>query len=205
MSTKSYWDLFYKKHTQKSFEWLIDTSCLDQVTSSLTNYKLTSILDVGCGSSLFSSQLSKSNSNMNHLICVDFAYEPLHYLKSLNSSSNNNSHHIDFVQCNCKRLPFRNNLFDLVLDKGYLDSVLKRLNLVSTQLAMKDTMESLNTILEKLEINKCLIQITDEQPDLRISLLDQYKHDEFKISYYFKEINVDESAYFVYFINKTKI
>ena len=202
MSSKSYWDLFYKKQQKKSFEWLVDNSCLDQLMPQIKiNSKITFLLDVGCGSSLFSSQLKESLLQPAMLLCADFSFEALLHLKSCSPAKA-----IDFIQCDCKRLPFRLSLFDLAIDKGYLDSVLKQLSFVSVSKAMSETLESMYTILEKLDENQLLIQITDEQPELRISLLDEFrfKNDSFEINYSFKEIQVNESTYFAYFINKAK-
>lgn len=201
MSSKSYWDLYYTKKQQiQSFEWLVDSSCLDHLMLQIDNTTTTFVLDIGCGSSLFSRQMTERLAQPGLLVCVDFSNEPLKYLKSISTRLA-----VDFVQCNCKRLPFRSDLFDLGVDKGYLDSVLKQLTLVSVNTAMNETLESLRVCLEKLDENKLLLQITDEQPELRMSLLDEFKDDLFEINYSFKEINdANESTYFAYFINKTK-
>jgi hypothetical protein len=202
MSSKSYWDLFYKKQKIKSFEWLVDNSCLEQLLPQINKSNtIAFLLDVGCGSSLFSSQLKESLPEPAMLLCADFSFDALLRLKSSTSAVA-----IDFIQCDCKRLPFRSSLFDLAIDKGYLDSVLKQLTLVSANKAMSETLESMSTILEKLDENKLLIQITDEQPELRISLLDEFHfgNSSFEINYSFKEIHVNESIYFAYFINRTK-
>lgn len=208
MSERLYWDKFYKKHNKTPFEWIIDTSSineiLDQIDSSKKNVEHKTLLfDVGCGTSMFSSRLSSSLCKPNHLVCGDFSRQALEILKSNNALANNN---IDFVQCDCKNLPFRENIFDLILDKGYLDSLLKKLFISTNQDAISESVGAMSNLLDKLKyVNKLdkrkyLIQITDETPELRISLFDQL---EIQVEYFFKEISVGEdSVYYAYFIRK---
>lgn len=194
MSSNQFWDDFYKKQNKKTFEWLLDSSCLDHIMPLITKIKITTLIDVGCGSSVFTSQISRQLP-ANLLICADFAIEPLLHLKSLNLAP-----HIDFIQTNCKQLPIRSDFFDLAIDKGYLDSVLKRLSLVSVDMAMQQAVESVESVLDV--VNGLVVQITDEQPELRINLLDQVN--KFNLGFHFKEIQIDDYCYFVYFINKKK-
>lgn len=77
---------------------------------------------------------------------------------------------------------------------------------------MDESLSAMNTLLDKLEyVNKSenanarkyLIQITDETPELRISLFDQIDQSQFRIEHFFKEICVGEEAvYYAYFIRK---
>ncbi|CAF1062239.1 unnamed protein product [Brachionus calyciflorus] len=196
MSKKAFWDKFYSKHTTKTFEWLIEFNdslkSLSQNLISLTNgEKPTLLLDVGCGTSQFSQDL-KNTLDSSFLICTDFSYKALDLLKSKNSSLQT----IDYVECNCKYLPFRSTVCDLIIDKGFSDSLLKETN---TRKSLQQTLKSINNQLETLQQNGVLIQITDEEPELRISSL----FDQLNIQYNFKEINLDSgSNYFVYFIKK---
>ena len=247
MSEKKFWDNFYKKHSSQNFEWLIDYRDLVKslhlfdydVSQSLPpsfahlqtmtflnlkqknkNSNLSFLLDVGCGTSMFSFNLKNSFSFKSILICADFSLEALDLLrlKQIDAEKQHNKtleacqdslprFTVDFIQCNCKYLPFRKEVFDLILDKGYLDSLLKSnsANLIDSTLA------SMSNILEKLDYSECietkrvLLQITDETPDLRISLFDQFHHKNFRLSYYFKEIELDNSMlYYAYFVYKDK-
>ena len=196
MSKKSFWNKFYKQHSNENFEWLLEfndslKSLVANIQSVNNGEKITLLLDVGCGTSKFSHDLKKS-MNTNFLLCSDFSYEALDLLKSKSKLQT-----IDYVQCDCKYLPYRDNLFDLIIDKGFSDSLLKETNAQkSTQLTIK----SIENQLEKVQQNGVIIQITDEEPELRIaSLFDQLKD----IEYTFKEIELDSGAnYFVYFLNK---
>lgn len=235
MSEKLFWDKFYKLHSLKPFEWLIDyqdllksldiKDCKEEKQSdeSIMFLELkekrqgttnkTFALDVGCGTSMFSFNMSKALSfrQQPFLICADFSIEALEILRlkqnEANIKANKSSLPIDFIQCNCKYLPFRDDCFDLILDKGYLDSLLKS----DHSDVIDSTLASMKNILEKLDSSslntngtrRYLLQITDETPELRISLFDQFKHDKFKLNYYFKEIDLDNNlVYYAYFVYK---
>lgn len=193
MSKKSFWQKFYLKHSNDTFEWLIKFD--DSLTSIIENATKTSrksfILDVGCGTSRFSIKLKSSLSEPNFLICSDFSFEALDLLKS-----KSNSQKIDFVQCDCKTLPFRHDFFDLIIDKGFTDTLLKETNI---QKSITQTINSIDNQLRILDNDGTLIQITDEDPELRINgILDRLK-----INFNFKEVeNQSGFSYFIYFINK---
>lgn len=193
MSKKSFWHKFYSKHSTDTFEWLIkfDQSLANLVENAILNSQKSLILDVGCGTSQFSSDLKASLALTNFLLCSDFSYEALDLLRSKSKSPT-----VDFVQCDCKNLPYRQGIFDLIIDKGFTDSVLKETN---TNKSIKQTIDSINNHLSKLENFGTLIQITDEDPELRINgILDRLN-----INFNFKEFeNKSGYSYFIYFINK---
>ena len=120
MSEKLFWDKFYKKNNKTPFEWIVDTSSIDEILSQIHNFEKnvscfqTYLLDAGCGSSLYSSRLSESLPNKNYLICADFSRDALELIK-FNHVESKMQLNVDFVQCNCKRLPIRDNVFDLIL------------------------------------------------------------------------------------------
>jgi hypothetical protein len=177
------------------------------------------LLDAGCGTSMFGFDLSRSINSPVSLVCADFSREALNILRkkhndqlletstarkrnTSNSLSQSSSLTIDYIECNCKYLPFKHDSFDMIVDKGYLDSVLKATN--STQ-SIKSSSRAICNLLESLNINGYLLQITDETPDLRMSLFDQLKHDGFKVGYFFKEIDLDnDRVYYAYFLRKIK-
>ena len=210
MSEKKFWESFYTKHSKAPFEWLIDTSSIDEIVSLLGKASVTCLLDAGCGSSLFSARLTQSLRLPSYLLCADFARQALELIKS---NKKFDSNYIDFIECDCKRLPIRDNVFDLVLDKGYLDSLLKKMCVVSSQVATSEALLAMTNLLDKLDRisessliskqKKYLIQITDETPELRISLFDQLDQANMKIDYFFKEINLaDNLVFYAYFISK---
>lgn len=193
MSKKSFWKKFYIKHSTDTFEWLIkfDDSLTSIIENATNRSNKSLILDVGCGTSCFSLKLKSSLVSSNFLTCSDFSFEALDLLKSKSSSQT-----VDFVQCDCKNLPFRHDLFDLIIDKGFTDTLLKEKN---TQKSITQAINSIKNHLKILDNVGTIIQITDEDPELRINgILDRLK-----INFNFKEVeNQSGLSYFIYFLNK---
>ena len=165
------------------------------------------ILDVGCGTSLFSYDLKNTLDSPSFLVCVDFSDNALEMIKKKHESQKTNintKYSIDYVKCDCKRLPFRNDIYDLIIEKGYLDSVLKGENIVDS---IKNFLISTNNIVEKLNIKRysCLLSITDETPESRLSLLDELDQSNYKLSLNYKEIILqNNTVLFVYYLYKKK-
>lgn len=202
MSQKTYWEKFYGQHNQ--FEWLLDFKKHlkeDELSDSVP--KTTAfMLDIGCGTSSFSSDFQSSLKQSSFLICSDFSSQALSILKNNSSQSSL----IDYVQCDCLHLPFRDDLFDVALDKGLLDSLLKS---KQPESAIRNSVMCMSGLLRLLESNKSdnnrsvLIQITDEVPELRLSLIDQVNTESSRFYYSFKEIELsDSSSLYVYFVYK---
>jgi SAM-dependent methyltransferase len=204
MSTKIFWEQFYKKNNEKPFEWLMgyDKNVLD---FNKKQFKDKLVLESGCGNSLFSIELLKNEKSF--LICADFSADALKQLHNVVASTKRQSV-VDFVLCDCANLPFRDDIYDIVIDKGYLDSLLKSKN-------MKYAMDSLVNMIDKLDFTNehenlkestCfLMQITDEQPELRIDLFDRIS--KYNLRFYYKEIFLNENenqSYFIYFLSKLK-
>jgi SAM-dependent methyltransferase len=159
------------------------------------------ILDVGCGTSLFSYDLKESLDQYSYLICVDFSDKALNLIKQKHTSRRSTKETIDYIKCDCKRLPFRNDIYDLIIEKGFLDSVLKDQNN-----SIKNFLVSLDNIIEKLNRlqSSYILSITDEPPDLRLMLLNDLNQSNYRLSFNYKEINLESnSILFVYYLHKT--
>jgi len=114
MSEKLFWDRFYKKHDKTPFEWIIDTTSINEILHEIDRQRQTFILDAGCGSSLFSTRLSQSLTSANFLLCSDFSRQALEIIKSTHKDSDR-ARPVDFVQCDCKKIPIRDGFFDIIL------------------------------------------------------------------------------------------
>jgi SAM-dependent methyltransferase len=208
MSDKSYWDNFYSKPQNSTFEWFFDFKefIKDNELLQHENKKESSdlVLDAGCGTSLFCYHLTEQFESPAYLVCADFSNDALSLLKSKHSELSKKNLSIDYVQCDCKYLPFKKELFDLIVDKGYLDSVLKNEN---NKDSLVNSLISINSMLEKLKSAPYgyLLQITDEEPETRISLLDEFQESERSLGYHFKEIDIGRgSFYYAYYLFKKK-
>lgn len=198
MSEKFFWDKFYKtKENQTEFEWLIDYD--KAIINSLIDYKQfkTGInLDIGVGLSKFSVKLFEDLQKPNYLLLADFSPKALNILKS---DIQLTSLHHDLLICDCNHLPIRDDCLTLILDKGYLDSVLK-----SKSQPIDKAFTSFYNLILKLENSNILLQITDEEPELRCDLIEKFKlKSGFNLSYSFKEIILEnDQTFYIYFIIK---
>jgi hypothetical protein len=198
MSEKSFWDKFYQsKEKQREFEWLIEYD--KAIITSLIDFKQFKSginLDIGVGLSKFSIKLFEDINKPNYLLLADFSSTALNTLKNDVKSTKLNH---DFLICDCNHLPIRNDCLTLILDKGYLDSVLK-----SKDQPIDKAFLSFYNLMLKLEHSNILMQITDEEPELRFDLLEKFKQKSgLNYSCSFKEIILsNDQAYYIYFISK---
>lgn len=203
MSSKIFWEKFYKKHNSESFEWLVEynKNLDDYIDKNELNFRLT--LDVGCGNSIFSSKLFQNRNSF--LICADFSSDALNQLQKSTTSTQTVT---DFVLCDCTKLPFRADCFNIILDKGYLDSIIKSKDMNLSLNSLNNMLDKLSyTNDSKLDNRNYLIQITDEVPELRIDLFDKlsFCKNYQDISFSFKEIKLnddDNQSNFIYFVQK---
>jgi ubiquinone/menaquinone biosynthesis C-methylase UbiE len=176
LSKRDYWRKRYDWDKQVKMDWLVDADKLcenlepkiHQLHKKIDDVCL-NILDLGCGTSDVASVLLKKCASAVNIHCVDYSEGALQWQKGLLSELDQNHGNLLsnywLVMADVCHLPFRDNFFHGVIDKGTTDSLLKSEN--GQQLAE----ECMKEIFRVLHPKGCLWQITDEDPDLRLSFL----------------------------------
>lgn len=165
------------------------------------------MLDLGCGTSSFALQLARVSPVPVQVFCLDYSRAALASMKQLYeemfSKSGAKKPAVHFVHGNATKMPFKKNTFDLVLDKGTTDSVLKFEDRTQAHLMAKKIQ---NEALRIISPHGVYVQMTDEDPDLRLSLLrdnvvmDSSVPCDFSVSY--RDISEDESwQHFMYILS----
>ena len=177
LSKYSYWKQRYalKHQNQIPFDWFVDANNIrEQLTTELMNLKDKSqshinVLDIGCGTSSLPSYVYRETQAPISLTCADFISDALRIQKNwLSDTSPGHSNSVvSFVTCNACSVPFLNSMFHIVIDKGMMDSLLKdRISGDSKATAM------LKEVYRILIFGGKYLQITDEDPDIRLELLE---------------------------------
>ncbi|XP_071832869.1 citrate synthase-lysine N-methyltransferase CSKMT, mitochondrial-like isoform X2 [Apostichopus japonicus] len=212
MGKRSYWDEFYqqKARQESSFDWFFEYDLIrydvDEIISSAvkkTPSRYLTVLDIGCGTSSFAHEIAGRHKSEINVWCVDFSQEAL---VSLKKTQDEHCHsetlsNVDYIVADGFNLPFPNAAFDIIFEKGTLDSLLK-----SNALKLKVD-KYLTEMMRLLSKNGFYCQFSDEDPDLRLPLLEEAKQklemvlmERIKIS--FKQILPDSSmSYFVYYMS----
>ena len=225
LAERGYWDERYSKTTggNRHFDWLAsgDTT-LDLIVPYLRPGA--KVLDLGCGTSSFALQLARASPvpvqvpllplsflrfvviyvHYLQVFCLDYSRAALATMKQLYeemfSKTDAKKPAVHFVHGNATKMPFKKNTFDVVLDKGTTDSVLKFEDRTQAHLMAKKIQ---NEALRIITPNGVYIQITDEDPDMRLSLLrdnvvtDSTSPCDFSVSY--RDISEDDSwQHFMY-------
>ncbi|KAI0235495.1 Citrate synthase-lysine N-methyltransferase CSKMT, mitochondrial, partial [Lamellibrachia satsuma] len=220
MSKQVYWDEFYNRPTHdRPFDWLLKHGDVrDLLEAQLPRSGRFTFLDVGCGTSGFASNVVlQDRPNVQTTgFCLDFSQPALFYQRK--HHQRDKSHYREkgaspnrrmlasddsglyFLRADARHFPFRQGLFDFVVDKGTTDAVLK-----DTENGVATATRILEESLRVLKDSGTLWQITDEDPELRASfLLDRGRHigmDGLRVS--FRSIEPNRGGeYFVYTIRK---
>ena len=171
LADKTYWKQRYRKQewSQEHFDWLADSdTTVEHVKSYLKTGSM--ILDLGCGTSSFAQKLCRNVNSPLAIYCLDFSQEALQVVSELISDEDKGNHTINFVHADATKISLRADMFDVILDKGTTDSVLK---LDDREKAILMAGAILKESLRLLSPLGTLIQITDEDPDSRILLINE--------------------------------
>ena len=193
MSDAKYWDDFYSTNTG-TFEWLLSYKDIKNNLEHLfeSKNKLLTFLDLGCGSSNLLSDILQTLPYA-HGVFFDISHGSL-----IAQQSNNNvrkeSNSCHYVQGSVLHLPFQENTFDFVIDKGTMDSLLKAKD--NGKVSSRVMLQQVHSVLRPGGL--CL-QISDEDPEIRMDLIiNNWEHGAVN----FKEISVNQREIFLYLLHK---
>lgn len=199
LSKQSYWNKRFL--TEDSFEWFGDCSrlypILDLYLKSSPSYLL---LHLGCGSSSLAEEMY--NRHYCHMIVnVDYSYCILDKRRLMNQ----NEYLIDWLALDIRAMPFSDNYFDTIIEKGTLDVffVGHEHHLWCPSEELK---EKVDLIL--VQISQCLrfdhgrfISISFQQPHFRRPFLAKQKY-QWSIEVHTISNDNESFEYFVYVMTK---
>lgn len=208
LSDKTFWEHFYASHSpNKSFDWFLG---FDDVKEYLTRYlppekHVSRILDIGCGTSNFSIEIFRYLQGKCNIDCVDYSETALRImsqrielLKNQQKKLFTGDGEISFFLADVRRLPFLDRTFDLTIDKGTSDAVLRSPN------AEEDFLKLITEVLRVSQHGGTVIQFSDEAPEVRMDLLSNVKgHVSSGLDIHYKELGSYQSMeYFMYILQK---
>ena len=117
-SSKKYWEDRYSSQKNQTFDWLIDYSSLKNVIDKLSIQKESHILNIGCGNSEFGENLH--SDGFTHIYNIDFCPNVISFMKERNKEKNG----LHFQEMDVRYMKFKDEIFDIIIDKCTLDSLL---------------------------------------------------------------------------------
>lgn len=209
LSKREYWRKRYNWDKQVKMDWLVDA---DKVSENLgpriqqlrkkIGEVCLNILDLGCGTSDVPSVLLRRCKTPVIIYCVDYSEGALQWqkglLEDLDQKHGNLLSNYRLVVADVCQLPFNNNFFHVVIDKGTTDSLLKSKD--GHQMAIS-CMKEIYRVLHPLGN---LWQITDEDPDIRLFFLQSIQDEaNLKYSTSFEVLLSDDiNDYFLYTVKE---
>ncbi|XP_061540455.1 eEF1A lysine and N-terminal methyltransferase isoform X1 [Phycodurus eques] len=116
-STAEYWERFFKKRGEKSFEWYGDYNKLCGVLHKYIKMK-DQVLVVGCGNSELSEQLH--DVGYKHLTNIDISETVVSHMNQRNAERRPG---LTFQQVDATQMPYEAACYQAALDKGTLDAM----------------------------------------------------------------------------------
>lgn len=212
MGKKSFWNKFYdeKKH-RKTFDWFFEyrdiRSAIQGIVETLCEQncrKALKVLDVGCGTSSMALEFANDYRDIANVWCLDFSIVALQELRSQQGEHQWKDRlfsNVDYIAADAMYLPFKDETFDLVLEKGTLDAMLK------TQLLLQRAPNLVCEVVRVLSRGGIYCQFSDEDPELRLPILEEARrnlwiHLRREISVSYKNLFPESSInYFMYCIS----
>ncbi|CAD8189316.1 unnamed protein product [Paramecium pentaurelia] len=112
-----FWERRYSEN-DKPFEWYQNYDTLKDIVTQYINHN-SRILNIGCGNSNIPEDMYKEGYQW--IVNLDFSKTVIEFMKEKYKSY---PAHFQFVLADARDLPFPNESFDCVFDKGLLDAVL---------------------------------------------------------------------------------
>lgn len=193
-SSKSYWDERYKILNTRTYDWLEDYDNLRKFFLNLNIPKEANILNVGSGTSQLSEKMYDDGYTNNYNI--DISLESLYIMKKRNDGIRPK---LNYIQMNAKKMYYGNNFFDVVIDKGLLDTILCGEN------ALVEASKLTKEITRVLKPNGIYILISFGSPKERLKHL-QWDYLDYDIEVYdiknFYEDITKKSTHYIYLCRK---
>ena len=166
---KKYWKKYYKNIDNTTFDWLLEYPYVKEIISSLKLSKNSSkILNVGCGNSEFSENMY--DDGYHNIQNIDLSEELINFMKERSQNRPGMTYEVMDVF----DMAFKNNLFDLIIDKSTLDAISCSYDYFVNIAKM------LKEIQRVLKIGGYYMVISYEEPDNRLIHLNR-KFLKFKI------------------------
>ena len=157
--SKDYWNERYKGDLEP-FEWYQSYDNLrPHLMQILQKYNNPSVLVLGCGTSRLSESLY--NDGITRITNIDYSEICINQMREKYS----NFAEMKFLTMDCLDLDFDSSCFDVVLDKGTLDSILCGMN------AQDNSMRALKEVRRVLKPGGIYLCISYGMPEYRINFL----------------------------------
>lgn len=207
----------YRRKTGSDLEWFSkDEIILGNVTQAITEQKCgrskTQVLDLGCGTSDLSKKIFCTLYKTPMVLhCLDFVPSAVEYQSKTFSSCDTNmcmnvsNSKVVFLVADALQLPYPPNFFHVIVDKGTTDSALRS----AKPGRIINSHAIINQTVTCIKPGGVVIQITDEDPDSRLMLIEEAVK---RLNFSSHEVSIthielctnDPFQYFMYFIRKLR-
>lgn len=115
---KDYWIERYDEQDGTTYDWLEDYDSIKPILDELNIKKESMILNVGCGNSEFSEKMY--DDGYTHNYNIDICENVIQFM----SERNKNKKGLNFKVMDVLNMKFKDEIFDLVVDKSTIDALL---------------------------------------------------------------------------------